>query len=202
MTQRSSQTAASGNRNQRSGTRSHSQARACSTLGTWLALGLVSGLGSGLVSCAPAAFGGVQVLPSTSSKPANSSPTGPLVLTSAPSSSLGEYAQEFMVPLETAGVKLELAAANAFSYMGEDEKAFFQAVDLFYTSHPGFCPVEGGFLTGAKRNFVTLAADVAGVQVWAFAYDLSAKPKFRGAFIPGKSTKVLKVKPCQTKSGS
>jgi hypothetical protein len=170
------------------------RARACTILGTLLALGLVS--------CAPASFGGVQVLPSTTKQPATSSAVGPLVLTSASASSITEYVQEFTAPLERAGVTLEVNKANAFSYTGEDDKAFFQAVDLFYTSHPGFCPVEGGFLTGAKRNFVTLAADVAGVQVWAFAYDLSAKPKFRGAFIPGKSTKVFKVKPCQTKSGS
>jgi hypothetical protein len=142
------------------------------------------------------------VLPSTSSQPATSSTTGPLVLNSAPSSSVTEYTQEFIAPLETAGVTLEVAKSNAFTYTGEDEKAFFQAVDLFYTQHPGFCPVEGGFLTGAKRNFVTLAADSSGRQVWAFAYDLSGKPKFRGAFIPGKSTKALKVKPCQTKSGA
>jgi hypothetical protein len=173
---------------------SRSQARACTTLGACLALALVS--------CAPAAFGGVQVLPSTSNKPSNPSNTVPLVLNAAPASTVLEYTQEFVTPLESAGVKLELSNANAFTYAGEDEKAFFQAVDLFYTSHPGFCPVEGGFLTGAKRNFVTLAADSGGVQVWAFAYDLASKPKFRGAFIPGKSGKVLKVKPCQTKSGS
>jgi hypothetical protein len=170
------------------------QARAFIALGAWLALALAS--------CAPAAFGGVQVLPSTSSQPSTSSVVSPLVLTSAPANSVTEFAQEFVAPLERAGVSLEVAKANAFTYSGEDDKAFFQAVDLFYTQHPGFCPVEGGFLTGAKRNFMTLAADVAGVNVWAFAYDLSSKPKFRGAFIPGKSSSVLKVKPCQTKSGS
>lgn len=171
------------------------QARACTAFGAWLVVGLTS--------CAPASFGGVQVLPSTTNLPAASSSTnGPLLLTASPASSTLEYTQEFLAPLERAGVSLEVAKANAFTYSGEDEKAFFQAVDLFYTQHPGFCPVEGGFLTGAKRNFMTLAADVAGVAVWAFAYDLSSKPKFRGAFIPGKSVKVLKVKPCQTKSGS
>lgn len=165
-------------------------ARACTALGVWLALGLIS--------CAPASFGGVQVLPSTTQPTTSPSTTGPLVLSSAPANSIAEYVQEFITPLERAGIALELSNANAFSYTGEDEKAFFRAVDLFYTQHPGFCPVEGGFLTGAKRNFVTLAADSSGMQVWAFAYDLSAKPKFRGAFIPGKSSQVLKVKPCRT----
>ncbi len=141
---------------------------------------LTAVLSSLLLACAPSV---------TESQPA------PLVLEPIPLVSGLELTRPFRAQWQDFGVSLEVS--GSFRYSGSEETAFYRVVDRFYTENPGFCPVEKGFLVGLDgKTFVTLAA--RGLEVRAFAYDLSARPGVTFVFLKGQSSRVLKTQSCRT----
>jgi hypothetical protein len=114
---------------------------------------------------------------------------------SLPQSQVQELSAPFLKDLSKVGVKLETGAA--YRYDGSDDRAFLATIDRFYLENPGFCPVENGFFFLEDRQlYLTLAAK--DLQVRAFIYDQSLRPKLIFAFINASSATKLPVTPCQT----
>jgi len=110
-----------------------------------------------------------------------------------PVTALGEaegqaLVQGFLPALSEAGVTV--TRVSAFAYQGSQGGAFEQATRRFYALNPGFCPVQGGFLTrGSDYVYLTLAA--RGLDVRAFVYDQTNRPTLTYAYLEGKSTEAL-----------
>ncbi len=139
-------------------------------------------LSSLLLACAPSA---------TEREPS------PLALEAIPLVKGLELTRPFRAEWQRFGVNLEVS--GSFRYTGSEDAAFYRVVDRFYRENPGFCPVEKGFLVGVDgQTFVTLAA--RGLEVRAFAYDLSARPGLTVVFLTGQSSRVLKTQSCRTVS--
>ena len=146
-------------------------------------------LGALMMSCAPA--NQVRV------------PKADYLFTPLAATAVSTLAQPFKSNLERVGITLE--EGQAFGYEGDDERAFYAAVDKFYLEHPGFCPVENAFLNAANSLYLTVAARPAARpgdpgtvgEVWAFVYDQSRKPKLTFAFVKGSSSRAIAGTPCR-----
>jgi hypothetical protein len=102
----------------------------------------------------------------------------------------------FKTTLKDLGVVLNVQ--SAFTYEGDNPRALFAAADAFYTTNPGFCPLETGFYPSEAGSSVFLTLAGKGLEVRGFVYDLSRKPGFVFGFSRGVSKTVLKTSPCKT----
>lgn len=96
---------------------------------------------------------------------------------------------------DLAAVGIQVTRASVFGYAGSDPQAFNVATRDFYARSPGFCPVQGGFLSASERPvYLTLAA--RGNEVRGFVYDQTQRPKLTFAYFEGTSTAPLERQPC------
>jgi hypothetical protein len=87
---------------------------------------------------------------------------------------------------------------QAYRYEGGDKDAFFVAVNSFYRTNPGFCPLQEAFYAAENGlQFMTLAGD-NGLQVRGFLYDHSRKPRLTYAYFEGTSEFILPATACET----
>lgn len=99
----------------------------------------------------------------------------------------------FQTDLAAAGI--QVTRASVFGYTGGDPEAFNVATRDFYARSPGFCPVQGGFLSASDRPvYLTLA--VRGNEVRGFVYDQGQRPKLTFAYFEGQSRQALERQAC------
>jgi hypothetical protein len=91
-----------------------------------------------------------------------------------------------------------VTGGQAYRYNGTDANGFIQAINEFYKSNPGFCPLEQAFYPAENGlQFLTLAGNNT-TEVRGFVYDQSRKPKLTYAYVLGVSSQVYKAKVCET----
>ena len=135
-----------------------------------------------LVACAPAA------------EPAPEPP----VLMSDPTV-YRQLVAPFTQDLERLGVTL--TGYQTYRYGGSDPNGFITAINTFYRSYPGFCPLAEAFYAAPSgTQFMTVASD-NGTQVRAFLYDQSRRPRLTYAYVEGVSEQPLPAVVCETVTG-
>jgi hypothetical protein len=131
--------------------------------------------------------------------PATSSTSSPTTTTAA--NSADEETFRFLTaPFEQTlrDLNITVTSFETFRYDGDDPNAFITAVNEFYKSNPGFCPLQEAFYPASNGlQFMTLAGNNA-TQVRGFLYDQSRKPKLTYAYFEGQVSGLLPAIACET----
>lgn len=100
---------------------------------------------------------------------------------------------------ELSELGVTLLSHQAYRYEGEDPNAFIQAINAFYQTYPGFCPLaENAFFADEEGlQFLTLASN-NNYQVRGFLYDQSRRPRLTYAYFEASSGRNLPAIVCET----
>ena len=102
---------------------------------------------------------------------------------------------------DLARLGVSLTGYTTYRYEGSSPNGFVQAVNTFYRTNPGFCPlVEAFYVAPSGVQFMTLAGN-NGTQIRAILYDQSRRPKLTYAYVEGTSRQPLPAVVCETVSG-
>jgi hypothetical protein len=87
---------------------------------------------------------------------------------------------------------------KAYRYEGDDVNAFIQAINEFYRTNPGFCPLKQGFYPAESGvQFMTLAGRNT-TEIRGFLYDQSQRPRLTYAYFEGTASQVFTATVCET----
>jgi hypothetical protein len=102
----------------------------------------------------------------------------------------------FRAELQRLGV--QVTGFQTFRYEGADPGAFIEAINAFYQTNPGFCPLQEAFYPAANGlQFMTLAGQNS-LEVRGFLYDHARRPRLSYAYFWGVSREVLPATVCET----
>ena len=105
----------------------------------------------------------------------------------------------FTEDLERLGITL--TNYQTYRYEGDSPNGFVQAVNTFYRTNPGFCPLAEAFYAAPNGvQFMTVAGN-GSTQIRAFLYDQSRRPRLTHAYVSGTSQQPLPAVTCETVTG-
>jgi hypothetical protein len=106
--------------------------------------------------------------------------------------------EPFNSTLSNLGVK-RITSYRAYKYTGNDDSGFIQAINDFYLTYPGFCPLVDNAFYPAQNGivFLTLASNNSP-QIRGFLYDQSQKPRLTYAYFEASGESSFSSISCKT----
>jgi hypothetical protein len=106
--------------------------------------------------------------------------------------------EPFNSQLANLGVK-RIDKYRAYKYVGSDDSGFIQAINDFYLTYPGFCPLVDNAFYPAQNGivFMTLASNNSP-QLRGFLYDQSQKPRLTYAYFEASGESSFASISCKT----